>query len=543
MKWKLVSELGALVDNQSNNVWLYMDCKKTYKASLYKKIKDSTGENNLVLDETDLESNEFQLKFDNELHIYIKSEELPKKDEWYILQNFAKDPRYIGSILSGCTIKNGEVDGSVVFEAAFCDSLPGEVVLACSSMKEYGEYLDEMSREVNCRLYKKTSCSKWIPGHMYYSEKQTYYYLGEVLTRRISDLDSELLDPVDYEKGYLVISSIDKDVDKTVEDVLKNHVLGQCTCEDENKIQVLVSPKPMVDGGEALKPIENFDITKYWSLMIENAVNKSKVLYGDGQWKDYTDLFSIYCPLSLMSSNTKDYSNLNEYVVDLLKDVLHTTMLNTIISTNSVQKGVTMFNITPDSTGSDAVLVNDVIDSYFINTVNDYNVNRVHYYTNLFNEIGIDVTKLTAEIIDTYSDETVVFRDLDSMYKYIDIYNKYHFYYENEVFDQIDKSSKFSRNNPVPLTSKLSKDIAQTISDIVDKARDCFGTCVSEYRIENNGTTRTPLEYEFFKITLSDVVNYYNGVSNVPKSLNDELVACRFREVILRTDRGSKVLI
>lgn len=544
MEWRLVTELSALVSNQENKVWLYMDGKKVYKSNVRKQVNSDYRASNLVLDEVPLDNNEFQVKLDRDFKVFVKSKELPKKDEWYELCNFAKDKRYLGNILEGCSIDKGIVNDGSVFEAAFSEDYPGEVVLACRTMKEYDEYFDEMTRVINCSIFKKTGCAKWKPGYRYDTETQTYYYLGEVLVRRRDNLDSELLvDPQDYVKGYLVVGKINKNTEKSVEDVLKNHVLGQGTDGDNNKLQVLFSPKPMVESGKALEPIEDFDITNYWGLIIDNAVSKCTVPYGGDRWKDYTDLFSIFEPLSLMSDKVKDYSNLDAPVKEQLEVVLSTTILNTIITTNSIQKGVTMFSITKNSTSQDTRLINDVVESYFINTMNDSNISRVSYYKNLFKDLGISVNDIAAGIVDSYSDEGTIFKDLNSMYSFIELYRKNHWAYESEVFDQLDKSIKFGTPSPTPLTSKLSGVVADVIVELVDKARESYGTCICEYKVENNGTTRTPLEYEYFKITLTDIVNYYNGVLNVPQSLSNELVACRFREVILRTDRNSKVII
>jgi len=540
MKWRLVTELSAFVSNQENKVWLYMDGKKVYKSNVMKQINGDYRTKDLILDSILLDNNEFQLKLDKNFSVFVKSKELPKKDEWYELCNFASDPKYVGAFLEDCSIDKGIVNSGSVFEAAFSEDYPGEVVLACDGMKDYEDYFNEMTRVVNCSIFKKTGGTKWKPGYRYDTETQTYYYLGEVLVRRRDNLDSELLDQADYVKGYLVASKIDRKTEKTVEDVLKNHVLGQGA--DENKLQVLFSPKPMVEGSKVLEVPEDFDITNYRDMMVDVAVNKCTVPYGNS-WRDYTDLFSIFEPLSLMSEKVKDYSNLRDDTKEQLEVVLSTTILNTIITTNSIQTGVTMFSITKDSTRNNKDLINDVVESYFINTMNDSNVSRVSYYTELFKDLGISVSDIAADIVDSYSDEGTIFKDLDSMYNFIELYRKNHWSYDAEIFDQLKDSAKFSTSGQKPLTSVLSNKVADVIVELVEKARESYGTCICEYRVENNGTTRSPLEYEYFKITLTDIVNYYNGVSNVPQSLSNELVAGRFREVTIRTDRNSKVII
>jgi len=540
MKWRLVTELSAFVSNQENKVWLYMDGKKVYKSNVMKQINGDYRTKDLILDSILLDNNEFQLKLDKNFSVFVKSKELPKKDEWYELCNFASDPKYVGAFLEDCSIDKGIVNSGSVFEAAFSEDYPGEVVLACDGMKDYEDYFNEMTRVVNCSIFKKTGGTKWKPGYRYDTETQTYYYLGEVLVRRRDNLDSELLDQADYVKGYLVASKIDRKTEKTVEDVLKNHVLGQGA--DENKLQVLFSPKPMVEGSKVLEVPEDFDITNYRDMMVDVAVNKCTVPYGNS-WRDYTDLFSIFEPLSLMSEKVKDYSNLRDDTKEQLEVVLSTTILNTIITTNSIQTGVTMFSITKDSTRNNKDLINDVVESYFINTMNDSNVSRVSYYTELFKDLGISVSDIAADIVDSYSDEGTIFKDLDSMYNFIELYRKNHWSYDAEIFDQLKDSAKFSTSGQKPLTSVLSNKVADVIVESVKLLHVSYGTCICEYRVENNGTTRSPLEYEYFKITLTDIVNYYNGVSNVPQSLSNELVAGRFREVTIRTDRNSKVII
>ena len=80
MKWRLVTELSALVSNQENKVWLYMDGKKVYKSNVRKQVNSYYRASNLVLDDVLLDNNEFQVRLGREFRVFIKSKELPKKD-------------------------------------------------------------------------------------------------------------------------------------------------------------------------------------------------------------------------------------------------------------------------------------------------------------------------------------------------------------------------------------------------------------------------------------------------------------------------------
>ena len=75
MKWRLVTELSALVSNQENKVWLYMDGKKVYKFNVRKQVNSDYRASNLVLDDVLLDNNEFQVRLGREFRVFVKSKE------------------------------------------------------------------------------------------------------------------------------------------------------------------------------------------------------------------------------------------------------------------------------------------------------------------------------------------------------------------------------------------------------------------------------------------------------------------------------------
>ena len=116
-----------------------MDGKKVYKSNVRKQVNSDYRASNLVLDDVLLDNNEFQVRLGREFRVFVKSKELPKKDEWYELCNFAKDRRYLGNILEGCSIDKGIVNDGSVFEAAFFRGLSRRGSTCCKTMKEYDE--------------------------------------------------------------------------------------------------------------------------------------------------------------------------------------------------------------------------------------------------------------------------------------------------------------------------------------------------------------------------------------------------------------------
>lgn len=527
MKWRLATGVSALVNNLKHEVWLSFEESKKNKEAVNKLIK------NEILPEEDtkeilIEENRFKLKFDSSLNLYIKSEEFPT-DNWYRLRNFSNDPKHLGAILTKIQNNNGVFDEEKDFEAAFSIMYPTKVIMACSGMDEYEDYLNELVRVVNCQTLKKTR--KWIPGHRYDSETNTYYYLGKAYTK--SYKDNKLGE--DLEEVHLVVESLNGET--KISEIINNRVFGN----NIGDIKIVPSISLMVDGGSVLEnDLDTSNIEPLWEGLVMRAINKCRVTRGES-WEDYTDIYSILQPLTLVSKE-HGYSNIKNYKFwGELERVIKVTLLNLIVRYNGVSENIG--NIDTSCSKEEAI---DNIKRLYTLLANE--PREINYSAQLISKIGIDLDNLIGEILEGYSENLTVFRDLESMYNFSDIYTELHSNSGEFYLDQRYEGRRYSADmdkNKVPKLSHIivQTSICDTIETILEQAKEKGGSNITRYQVFNQGTRSNPVLYELYEVRLKDIIKLYGSVSKVPENLKNELVINRFQGITIKLNKDSKILI
>lgn len=527
MKWRLATGISALVNNLRHEVWLSFDENKKNKKAVDKLIK------NEILPEEDMreifiEENRFKLRFDSSLNLYIKSGEFPT-DNWYKLMNFSDDPKHLGAILTKIQNNDGVFDEEKDFEAAFSIMYPTKVILACSGMDEYEDYLNELVRVVNCQTLKKTR--KWKPGHRYDSETYTYYYLGKAYTK--SYKDNKLGD--ELEEVHLVVESLNGET--KISEIINNRVFGN----NIGDIKIVPSISLMVDGGSVLEnDLDTSDIEPLWEGLVMRAVDRCRVTRGE-TWKDYTNIHSILQPLTLVPKEN-GYSNIKNYKFwGELEQVIKVTVLNLIVKYDGVTENIG--NIDTSCNKEEAI---DNIKRLYTLLVNDSI--KINYYSQLFSEIGINLDDIVEEILGGYSEDLTVFRNLESMYNFSDIYTELHSNSGEFYLDQRYEGRRYSADIDKKNVTKLSEVISQTsicstIESILEQVKSKGGTNLTRYQVLNQGTRSNPVLYELYEVRLKDIINFFGSVNEVPENLKNELVISRFQGITIKLNRNSKILI
>ena len=507
--WRLSSDLIAFFSNDL--VYLCSPEKKSYRSAILKKIYGNTQSPK----EVNIENNQFNLKINKDFRVFIKCGEFPNPNHFYEVKNFSKVSDYsdipdIGSIISQVNgIDHGVYPDNIIFEAAFSEEKPDEVMFINDSMPEYKEAFQEMKRRLNCSLYKKTK--KWIPGHRYDSLSETYYYLGEFLSRRKEPYNSSFIkDPSDMQTVYLVTKDIDDSFGK-ISDIFKTKIFGN---ENDN-ILVLDKLPSCVDSGEVLEN-DVTNIQDYWDNLVENSYNKYKNTnkFGLVTFDNQKYIFDIFC---YQSVGKLDY-NISELTKAKIEDVIKTEMTNIKVSSKSDKSN----------------LLNE-----YTTKIIDGNIDRVNYYTELFNVLQID--KKIIENIDKL--------DVDSLLLNLNSYVKYgeiHRYFKNNSKVLISKqriNSTSYKLDVITIDELLSgfDDLKSVVIDIINNARNNYGIGVSQMSDINVGTKKCPKVYTTISMNILDIINYYNGIDNIPEKVKFEILNKKFWGLELTIDKDREL--
>lgn len=531
--WRLVSELEAYVVIPNKQVWLAASGKKSYKNDVVRGM-DTTYRDSYQ--EVHIDENEFKLKLDNNLDIFIRSDQLPSED-WYKVMNYmSPDTRLssIGNIITQVESRLGEFE-DVVFEAAFSDRDKGQVKLVADGMIEYDEYFDEMTRRMNCSIYKKTK--KWTAGHRYDSEQETYYYLGEFKARRKEEFSSGFVTvEADMPEAHLVVKSLDGK--KSLKEVFETATFG----DGPKDILVLRTLPSMVDSGEVLS-LDNMpdDIKELWPTMLENHVKKSKESTLLGGYKKPKYIFDIFC---YQTPGKESYDGaITDDMRDTLTKVIRTTMYSSLVTywnLDSVRE-----NIKVSSTLTPVENADHLIALYFSKSVEDGNALRYLYYTGFFKQIGINLMAIANDCVSSWDENSVLFGSFNDYVRYGDIYFRFHDQGQTEkTSQQRVKSCGSYKQKVITINEACAGDniLTQTLVDMVNKSMETYGVGITKFKISNVGTRRSPAEFVTAEVTIKDIINHFGGdPDNVPENLQREIMSQKFRKLVIDFDKDEIV--
>ena len=527
--WRLVSGMVAYIitdkkdDNTTVNrsVYLSPTGKKSYENAVVKCIP--TNFTKFVINDEDCK---FQIKIDDKFNIFIKYKGFPEKDEWYLVENTYFDSMYFGEIFTQVENNKGNFDNKY-FEAVFSDKFIDKVFFINDEMNVYNSAFQEFRRRINCQLCKKTK--KWIPGHRYDSEKSTYYYLGEFVTRL--NEDGLFLDDSSVRTIHLVESEIDKS-DKSISDVIKRGV---------KNFTMLDSLPSMVDSGKVLEDDGIQDIQVYWDEMIQNTLSNigSKNQYGFVQYNGTArHLFNIF---SIQSKGNLKY-NLSEESKDkikkLIKDMLIEDMLihwdnnhnradSNLSSSNSVEQNLKN------------------LKNLFFRNIVDQKIRKNIYYLALIDKLGLDFAKLVeTTFLSTHVKDLVFDSSFDNYVKFGSIYLPNHpDCNSDKVSVQRVNSTNYSLNF-VSLEDLYASttELKGVLKTICKEALDNFGAGVKTYYSTNVGNYKNKKIYITMKVDIQDIKDYFK-INNIVMSstIEREIIETKFWNVTLTIDQGAEV--
>lgn len=528
--WRLVSGMVAYIitdkkdDNTTVNrsVYLSPTGKKSYENAVVKCIP--TNFTKFVINDEDCK---FQIKIDDKFNIFIKYKGFPEKDEWYLVENTYFDSMYFGEIFTQVENNKGNFDNKY-FEAVFSDKFIDKVFFINDEMNVYNSAFQEFRRRINCQLCKKTK--KWIPGHRYDSEKSTYYYLGEFVTRL--NEDGLFLDDSSVRTVHLVVSEIDKS-DKSISDVIKRGV---------KNFTMLDSLPSMVDSGKVLEDDGIQDIQVYWDEMIQNTlsnIGSEKNQYGFVRYNGTArHLFNIF---SIQSKGNLKY-NLSEESKDkikkLIKDMLIEDMLihwdnnhnradSNLSSSNSVEQNLKN------------------LKNLFFRNIVDLNIKKNIYYLALIDKLGLDFAKLVeTTFLSTHVKDLVFDSSFDNYVKFGSIYLPNHpDCNSDKVSVQRVNSTNYSLNF-VSLEDLYASttELKRVLKTICKEALDNFGAGVKIYYSTNVGNYKNKKIYITMKVDIQDIKDYFK-INNIVMSstIEREIIETKFWNVTLTIDQGAEV--
>ena len=518
--WRLTPSLDAFVVQGTDRKYVYLVAteKKQYKAAVEKTISSPYRE-------IHIEFNEFELKFEAQDQgdpiVSIRNPEVLPDNDWYAVSNFYY-PGYINYFLE-LDSKGGEFPG-VGFEAVFSETLPLVVSFSAPGMKQYKKYLEEMKRRMNCELKKKTK--KWVPGHRYDTLKETYYFLGEVLSRRTNVDDSLFCADEDMVPVYLYVSNIDGA--SKISDILNTRVYG----DGENDIKVLYSIPSSVESGPALEDDFGDNIENYWDSLIKNTVSICTEIDSHG----YENLTSIKRFFDIFCYQSKDKLEYPKEFIPSIESFILKSLRNRIIESwnmPSARKDMTI-----SSTATDKSNVSALEKTLYFKT-DDINSSRYTYYSRMMEVIGINMEVTITKALAMWS-ESELTASFDEYYK-----NSVYFDLRKSQSDTVIRqrvTSTAYKFDVIKVDSLFGNgELREKLKELVDFARNNFGSGVNGYSLYNAGTKKKPMEYVTIDITLDDIIKWVGGIDKLSDSLKRDIMSYKFTRTTVIIDKDKEV--
>lgn len=481
-KWKLTEGTNLVIISQSE-AYLFPVDKPEWKKKILKKYSG------FVYRDIDLEKNEFSLSLDEALDVYITFE-----GKLYRVANYRGDIRkaIIQNTLEKSKFKE-------TFEAAYNDDLPGSVNFVSSGMAEYNEYMNEMIRQLNCQIKKKTK--KWVAGHRYDSEKETYYYLGEFCSHKSDDYGSEYIKEPDCPLVNVVALKVDGCT--TISDVFKDI--------EGHKVKILQKLPGMVDSGNALT-----DDTSLYGLLDKIDLTRT--------------LENILGNICFVSGSVPE--KVKDVIVEKLKKKLEEVLISCWGEESYFPKDLQIGrkNSLTDNIEHLSILVCSK------HGMNDANYLCQPYYTEFFKDLGIDLKKLAEEAIGNFSLEKTVFGSFESYLENQETYLKYRKYNSNILTKvQLSTNGGCTKSDLIELRESINnRSLYEALKTIFGNAKSSGGGELTSYRVFNAGTQKEPKEYIRAEITVPDIINFYGG--NVPGDVMKGILKDQFVKVIIEID-------
>ena len=528
--WRLVADSVGYLVLGTHDLYLAAIEKKEFTSAVIKQI-GGVSYKEIPIKDDGISGCKFLMKFKNvgngHLLAFVKSDELPNKEEWYEVKNMYEP--HILDILTSEKVEGGEVKDAE-FEVIFSESFPGNVSFASTKSALHKECMAELTRRLNFEFCKKTR--KRIPGHRYDTADSTYYYLGTFNSHKKGNMNSPYFPVADgSNKAGLYVKQLRPD-EKSVADVLKSRSLGTTDSD------IIISYSPNIsaaDAGEAITAEKDYKIEDYWEPILENTIKKTSKIpeFGGVLYRDPKYIFDILALQTGEGELPELPENIRKSVETVIKNILHQIIIkfwelttytigdNSILSKNPLEKNI-----------------NHLVNIFF-SRLPDENVKSAEYYDKLFKAMKININKLAEEELNGWDLGTRMTTDLS-------------YYMENLGYVTSRKRSDCVQimDGRAELTlsglyrtedGAVATNLVSAIKDIFDDAKTNYGEKVATYSVTNMGTKKNPLDHISCGISIYDLINYFGGIEKVPKSVGDEIMAHKFHCVNIYIDSNKEL--
>lgn len=453
------------------------------------------------------EGTKFRLKFISHYNIlrpFVKSDCLG--DQWYRVMNFYES--HLAGIIEQNNLDHGKVDSEV--EPIFNKTLPTQISFISPSMSEYEACLDEMTRLINCSIYKKTK--KVIAGHRYDSPEETRIYITKVKSRKSCKDSSTYLDDTQVKDVWLYVNKLASGI-KTTDDIFKTCKFGTGLYDIKAEFNIIPS---MVDSGEVLEVNHTEDISTYWDSTFIRSVESCKRVTSEGyeyyeNYESALDLFS-YQTTNLGYDKFSSKVDLENFMKAVMKHqlLIHWDKL-------SYRSDLMIGKNKTDEENIKALV------KLFYEGLGSENVMRHMYYRDILKMLQIDIEGLAALVFGSWDIDKEVYANFDTYYKHL-------FYIKRNNIGNIFIDF---RVKGVKALKDLYVDghLVDIIMKLIDEAKSNYGIGINDYRKNTDGSTTC-------KVTLEDIMHKEPSMS---KELKSEIVKNKFNSVCLTFDDTHKI--
>ena len=500
--WRLVTDLKLIIFSEDGikKVCL-IPAGKNYFEQIYKKYLKNCPYQEIELNDDEIS---FNARIEKDLTLSVLVNGI-----WHVVRNFSEGDS-LGSLISQLDCTAGNFADRI--EPIFSEDSPTEVRFTNESMDSYEDCFNEMIRRINCSMLKKTR--KWIPGHRYDSEKETYIYLGKVFSHKKDKYSSNYLKEGEMVENYLVLRST-KGIKNNI-DALDNKIVG----DGDDNIQVLYKLPLMVDSGEKLEILDcHFeDFREKMIQRLENNFQSNK------ETIPLKEALGAYC---YRSSKTKEI--ISESAKNTLVQFIKGKLTNILVKFYNVE-----FYFPKEKTLSNKKTLEENVQALmqiFLDDIDRDNIVQSIYYPEQFKDLGIDLQNICEEILYKFNINQVVFENFDDYIVFADDYFKYH-----EI--------GVSRKTSIQLKDKALKKKNITLEEVIgegellDSVKELISLVVSGSYLDITKCEILDNDVISMTITLSDLIKFRQ---NLTKNLKTEIMKNKFQVLDIKFEKDFEI--
>ena len=513
--WRLCGTIVAAIIDNGTKVHFADPEQKGYVKEVNRIIKN--GGQSITL-----ENNNFSVRVCNDI-VYVNHPDLPNE---CVLVNSAELEDMI-HIISHTTVTNGVFEGD---NWSFLVDIYKNFLPAKDGIALYDKAEIEMIRKFSLAGGKKTS--SWVPGHCYYSETETLYYLGTVKSWKSQDPKGSIKCKYGPAHGtteyHMTLSSADYKPTgtETLEEVIKNNFFKIKFSDKRNK---MVASANKFATGEVKEMVPLWeDIIKKWKEENHGFINKySNLVY----YK-----LDIYNLLSLFeyTKDGEDFFGFTEKAKDELREVIKNEMRYLITSYwNSSNSGYILDEV-PSSNKTEEQNVKILESAVFEHQFNCPVYNRIEYFTQMMNILGISLHDIAVSVVGSFNPQHLMNNWANYVNNLSYVENNVGLFTSATINESCDRPDGYYSSKTIEFSS-LTADQKDLFEKIMKFCRDTSKNC-SEYLIKNIGTLTKPKYVEVFNITI-DTINRMYKDTEIPDKIQQILIQDRLVKLTIKLDK------